>query len=50
MKHSVEMGSGAMTFIPSFIKIGPGIQTLIGGYRDPQTAWRYHKPTSIFEK
>jgi hypothetical protein len=25
------MGSGAMIYIPSFIKIGSGIQTLIGG-------------------
>jgi hypothetical protein len=25
------MGSGAMVYIPSFIKIGSGIQELIGG-------------------
>jgi hypothetical protein len=31
MKYAVEMGSGAMTFIPSFIKIGSGIQKLIVG-------------------
>jgi hypothetical protein len=31
MKYAVEMGSGGMTYIPSFIKIGSGIQTLIGG-------------------
>jgi hypothetical protein len=31
MNYSVEMGSGAMTYIPSFIKIGSGIQKLIGG-------------------
>jgi hypothetical protein len=31
MKCSVEMHLGAMIYIPSFIKIGPGIQTLIGG-------------------
>jgi hypothetical protein len=31
MKYAVEMGSGAMMYIPSFIKIGSGIQTLIGG-------------------
>jgi hypothetical protein len=30
MKYATEMGSGAMIFIPSFIKIGPGIQKLIG--------------------
>jgi hypothetical protein len=30
MKYAVEMGSGAMMYIPSFIKIGSGIQKLIG--------------------
>jgi hypothetical protein len=29
------MGSGAMIYVPSFIKIGPGIQKLTGrGYTD----------------
>jgi hypothetical protein len=28
---AVEMGSGAMTYVPSFIKIGSGNQKLIGG-------------------
>jgi hypothetical protein len=31
MKHAAEMGSGAMIYIPSFIKICSGIQKLIGG-------------------
>jgi hypothetical protein len=31
MKYAVEMGSGDMIYIPSFIKIGSGIQKLIGG-------------------
>jgi hypothetical protein len=31
MKYAVEMTSGAMIYIPSFIKIGSGIQKLIGG-------------------
>jgi hypothetical protein len=31
MKYAVEMGSGAMIYIPSFIKIGSGIQKLRGG-------------------
>jgi hypothetical protein len=35
MKYAAEMGSGAMIYIPSFIKIGSGIQKLIG--RDTQT-------------
>jgi hypothetical protein len=31
MKYTVEMGSGAVIYTPSFIKIGSGIQKLIGG-------------------
>jgi hypothetical protein len=31
MKNAVEMGYGDMIYIPSFIKIGSGIQKLIGG-------------------
>jgi hypothetical protein len=42
MKYAVEMGSGAMLYIPSFIKIGSGIQKLIGGYTDIQTARSSH--------
>jgi hypothetical protein len=34
MKYAVEMGLGAMTYIPSFIKIGSGIHKLMGGYTD----------------
>jgi hypothetical protein len=34
MKHAVEMGSVAVIYIPNFIKIGSGIQKLIG---DTQT-------------
>jgi hypothetical protein len=37
---AVEMGSGAMIYVPSFIKIGSGIQKLIGGgytYRHADT-------------
>jgi hypothetical protein len=30
MKYAVEMGSGAMTYIPSFIKIGSGNHKLRG--------------------
>jgi hypothetical protein len=30
MKYAIEMGSGAMIYIPSFIKIGVGIQKLHG--------------------
>jgi hypothetical protein len=35
MVYAVEMGSVAMIYIPSFIKIGSGIQELTGG--DTQT-------------
>jgi hypothetical protein len=35
MKYAVQMGSGAMICVPSFIKIGSGIQKLIRG--DTQT-------------
>jgi hypothetical protein len=31
MQCAVEMGSGAMIYMPSFIKIGSGTQKLIGG-------------------
>jgi hypothetical protein len=40
MKYAVEMGSGVMIYIPSFIKIGSGIQKFIGGYTDTQTDGR----------
>jgi hypothetical protein len=35
--QTIEMGSGAMIYVPSFIKIGSGIQKLMGG-GDTQTA------------
>jgi hypothetical protein len=30
MKYAVEMGPGAVIYIPSFVKIGYGIRTLMG--------------------
>jgi hypothetical protein len=30
MKYAVEMGSVSMIYIPSFVKIGSGIQKLVG--------------------
>jgi hypothetical protein len=48
MKYAVKMGSSAMIYIPSLINIGPGIQKLIRGYIDIETARRSHKPTLIF--
>jgi hypothetical protein len=44
MKYAVEMGSRAMIYIPSLVKIDLGIQKLIG--EDTQTTRRSHKPTS----
>jgi hypothetical protein len=31
MNNPVEMGLGAMRYIPSFTKIGSGVRKLIGG-------------------
>jgi hypothetical protein len=50
MKYAVEMGSGAMIYVPSLIKIGSGIQKLIRGDTQTQTAWKSHKPTFIFSE
>jgi hypothetical protein len=36
MKYAVEMGSGAMIYVLSFVKIGSGVQKLMG-VRDSQT-------------
>jgi hypothetical protein len=36
MKYAVEIGSGAMIYIPSFIKFGSGIQKLV---------WMIHRHT-----
>jgi hypothetical protein len=32
MKYAVEMGSGVMIYIPSFIQIGSGIHKFVKGY------------------
>jgi hypothetical protein len=31
MKYAIEIGSVPMIYIPSFVKIGSGIQKLMGG-------------------
>jgi hypothetical protein len=38
MKYVVEMASGAMRYIPSFINFGSDVLKLIGGYTDAQSA------------
>jgi hypothetical protein len=51
MKYAVEMGSGTTIYVPSSIKIGSAIQTLMGGgYIDTQKAWRSHKPSIFLQK
>jgi hypothetical protein len=46
MEYAAEMGSRAVIYVPSFIKIGSGIQKWVsGGFTDTQTAWRSHKYT-----
>jgi hypothetical protein len=45
------MGSGAVIYVPSFIKIGSGVQKLIAGNTQThtRTATCYHKPTLFFQ-
>jgi hypothetical protein len=50
IKCVVEMGSGAMIYIPGFRRTGSGIQNWCGGYTDTQTKIWSHKPTFIFSK
>jgi hypothetical protein len=43
MNYATEMGSGAVTFIPSFMTIRSGIQNLLEGreeYNDAHVGWR----------
>jgi hypothetical protein len=45
------MGSGAVIYVPSFIKFGSGVQRLIGGdtHTHTRTATRSHKATLFFQ-
>jgi hypothetical protein len=45
--YTGETGSGAVIYVPRFIKIGSGVQKLIGW--DTQTATWSHKPTLFFQ-
>jgi hypothetical protein len=47
MKHAVEMCLGVMICIPSFIKIGSGVQKLVweDRFTDTQIGRRSHKLT-----
>jgi hypothetical protein len=42
MKYAVEVGSVAMIYVPSFIKIGSGIQKLLGRGINTQRQWGSH--------
>jgi hypothetical protein len=46
MKRAIEMGSAAMIYIPSFIKIDSGIQKLTAG--DKQTQRQHGDLISLF--
>jgi hypothetical protein len=39
MNYAVEMGSDALIYAYSFIKIGADIKNVMGEYTDTQTAW-----------
>jgi hypothetical protein len=43
MKYVVKMGSGAMIYVPSFIKIGSAVQKSIGVYTDRKTFFHFSK-------
>jgi hypothetical protein len=36
MKYAIEIGSGAIVYVPRFIKNVSGIQKMMGGYTDTQ--------------
>jgi hypothetical protein len=46
MKYAVDMGSGAMIYVPNFMKSGSGFQNSL--YRHTQTARLSHKSTLFF--
>jgi hypothetical protein len=48
IKCPVEMGSGVIVHILSFINIGSDIRKFMReGFTDTQTAWQLHKPAFI---
>jgi hypothetical protein len=49
--YVVQMGSGAMIYIPSFVRTGSAVPKLLGGAHIwIQIARWAHKPTSTFSK
>jgi hypothetical protein len=49
MKYAAEIGSGARTYIPSFIKIGSGIQKLIWGIHTHTHTHTQHNYLFLFK-
>jgi hypothetical protein len=49
MKYDVYMSSGAI-YIPSFIKIGPGIHELMGGFTDNMVVSYFFKIRKVSQK
>jgi hypothetical protein len=47
MKYAVKMGSDAMIYIPSIIKIGSGIRKFVGGYNDTQNLRQHGDSISL---
>jgi hypothetical protein len=47
MKNTAEMESGGMTYIPSFVKTGSGIETLMGRGGGNHTHRQHGDPISI---
>jgi hypothetical protein len=49
MKYAVEIGSGGMMYLPSFVKIGSGVKKLMEGiHRHTDSMERFHKPALFF--
>jgi hypothetical protein len=46
MKYAVEMGSGAMTYIPGFMKTGSGIQNLKEKGGELRNSWLFNSVKS----
>jgi hypothetical protein len=48
MMYAVEMDSGAVMYVPSFIKTGSVIQKLLGGGGGDKNKMDYEKPNYFF--
>jgi hypothetical protein len=47
MKYTVKMASGAMIYIPSFIKIGPSVHNFTAGDRISPLLFIYFKIRNV---